>query len=263
VSLSTADWHSRFCLQAQWTADIRHYILDKTNFENADCIIEIGCGTGAIFEDLSDQLWNYNLSSQETNRLFGLDIDYGFLDFTKNQNSAIMLINGDAHTLPINNNSFDITYCHFLLLWVANPQIVLSEMVRITKPGGFIIAFAEPDYGGRIDYPHRFARIGQMQAESLHLQGADPNIGRKLPELFKNINLVDINYGVLGGQWKNEFEESEWNSEWEIIKNDLYSNLTTQEIDDLKNIDKRARLNGIRVLYIPTFYAWVQVRNKK
>jgi SAM-dependent methyltransferase len=57
----------------------------------------------------------------------------------------------DRHTLPF-QPVFDVTFCHFLLLWVSNPEKVVAEMGRVTRPGGSV-RLAEPDYGGRIDYP--------------------------------------------------------------------------------------------------------------
>ena len=79
---------------------------------------------------------------------------------------------------------FDITFCHFLLLWVRDPLQALREMKRVTRPGGSILALAEPDYDHRIDKPDELAPLGRWQAESLQRQGADPGLGGHLAELF-------------------------------------------------------------------------------
>ncbi len=41
-----------------------------------------------------------------------------------------------------------------------------EEMVRVTRPHGFVLALAEPDYGGRIDYPSELSTIGNWQIEA-------------------------------------------------------------------------------------------------
>jgi len=74
-------------------------------------------------------------------------------------------------------------------------------MARITRPGGAVLALAEPDYGGRIDYPIKLAQMGKWQIESLRLQGADPLMGRKLATIFNSAGFDSVETGVLGGQW--------------------------------------------------------------
>ena len=82
--------------------------------------------------------------------------------------------------------SFDICLCHFLLLWIANPLAALKEMRRIVKPGGWVLALAEPDYGSRIDFPPELEALGQAQSKALQSQCADVSVGRKLRGLFKD-----------------------------------------------------------------------------
>ena len=85
--------------------------------------------------------------------------------------------------------AFDITFCHFLLLWVQHPLQALSEMQRVTRPGGFVLALAEPDYDHRLDTPASLTLLGRWQAESLRRQGADPGIGARLADLFRQTGL--------------------------------------------------------------------------
>jgi hypothetical protein len=131
---------------------------------------------------------------------------------------------------------------------------------RVTKPGGAVLALAEPDYGGRIDFPPELAQIGQWQKTALQIQGADPEIGRKLAGIFSNLGLSRVETGVLGGQWTAPPSQEDWESEWSVIQADLQQTTRTpvnyESYQTLKRIDKSAWLKGERVLYVPTFYAW-------
>ncbi len=40
-------------------------------------------------------------------------------------------------------------------------------MHRVTSNNGYVVAFAEPDYGGRIDYPPEFIKIRDFQIKGL------------------------------------------------------------------------------------------------
>ena len=62
-------------------------------------------------------------------------------------------------------------------------------MVRVTHPGGFVLALAEPDYGGRIDYPTELSQIGDWQKNALKQQGANPLMGRELRSIFSHAGI--------------------------------------------------------------------------
>ena len=246
MSLSTLDWHKRFEQQARWTQDLRRYLYPRVGLSEAECILDVGCGTGALLgelKSLSDAL------------VFGMDIQRESLELAQT-NQGVLLSQGDAHHLPYPKNSFDITQCHFTLMWVSDPKEVLDEMVRVSNTGGVVIALAEPDYGGRVDYPIELEQIGEWQIESLKTQGADPFMGRKLSALFSGAGLINVETGVLGAQWTGTQSKDEVDLEWAVLESDIEK--TFRDLESLKifkEIDKTSRERGERVLYVPTFYA--------
>ena len=254
MPLTTSEWHQRFTQQTRWTSALRQYIFRQTDLINSERILEVGSGTGAVFSALQDAF-----PPEATNNSFGLDINKTFLHFSRNQLPDLFLTQGDGHQLPYHSASFDTVICHFLLLWVQNPGRILEEMVRVTRPGGYVIAFAEPDYGGRIDYPLELKEIGELQTMSLNLQGADTNLGRKLAGFFSKTNLTNIEYGILGGQWDINNLDDENQSEWAMVKDDITGMVTDARLDQLHQLDLSAQSAGERVLYIPTFYAFGQL----
>ena len=42
-------WHSRYVLQALWTAKLRQFLLNQVNARPGEQILEVGSGTGALF----------------------------------------------------------------------------------------------------------------------------------------------------------------------------------------------------------------------
>jgi ubiquinone/menaquinone biosynthesis C-methylase UbiE len=242
--LSVPDWHKRFIQQAEWTKGIRHYLFEKIHFDKTKAILDVGCGTGAILPELP-----------KNGIVHGLDIDHERLIFAQINHKNVPFICADAHQLPYRDNIFSIVLCHFLLLWVASPEQVIREMMRVGKPGGFILILAEPDYGGRIDYPDSLQKLGKIQTNSLKRQGADPNSGRKAAKWLYEAGLKDIEVGVLGGQWKAMHSHNLWESEWQILESDLETILPKGKLKKFKEIDKVAWEDGSRVLFVPTFYA--------
>lgn len=246
--LNSTEWHTRFCQQARWTQDLRRYLYQRVNIQQTQTILEVGCGTGALSEELL---------SQTRATVHGLDIDRKHLKQARYTTPRLLLTQADALRLPFSHKTFDMVLCHFLLLWVSNPQQVISEMARVSRPGGIVLALAEPDYGGRIDFPPSLELLGQWQATSLRQQGADPLIGRKLAEVFHSAGLLRVETGVLGGQWKGAPSQEEWQSEWDILTADLAQNpIWASELERLRETELEAWQKGSRVLFVPTFYAW-------
>lgn len=257
MTLSPSHWHVRFSQQARWTQDLRNFLYTRAGLFKAERVLDVGCGTGALLPEL--------ISGHQTS-VIGLDINRSSLNYAQSTNSSAALIRGDAHNLPFADGSYDLTLCHFLLLWVSNPIRVLEEMVRLTRPGGAVLAMAEPDYGGRIDYPPELERLGDLQELSLRQQGADTRLGRRLAAMFNHVGLKSIEFGVLGGQWRISPANIDWQTEWDVLISDLESispkeiGLPTQEeLEDLAIIDRHASQRGERILFVPTFYAWGKV----
>lgn len=251
MSISYQAWHDRFQFQAGWTADLRSYLFSKCGLSRSKTVLEIGCGSGVILSEIEEKYHTL---------LFGLDIDAGFLSFAKSLAPSMIPIQADGHRLPFSQGHFDLTYCHFLLLWTKNPLTVVNEMRRVTRPGGIVLALAEPDYGGRIDYPPELGVVGKWQTAALQDQGADPYIGRRLRSLFAKAGLEQIETGVLGGQWKASDRLPMEESEWSLLQSDLTNHPAFKENEDLyKEIDRKAWESGERILFVPTFYAWGSV----
>jgi ubiquinone/menaquinone biosynthesis C-methylase UbiE len=252
MPLSTSLWHQRYQQQAEWTRNIRNYIYSQISLRKADKILDVGCGTGVLESELSI------LTSSST---FGVDIDFLALKFARKKAAHSAYSVGDGLNLPYPSGVFDITLCHFLLLWITRATQSVKEMVRVTRPKGFVLALAEPDYGGRIDYPPALKELGEWQTQALIDQGANPFIGRELRSIFSKAGLVNIEVGILGGQWREANSDEEFELEWQVIQSDLASNNEfIKRAEILKETEILSRQNHQRLLFVPTFYAFGMVR---
>jgi SAM-dependent methyltransferase len=244
------NWHARYLQQAGWTSRTRSYLYEKAEFTKALRILEVGCGTGALLTEFP---------ALTTAEIHGLEISPDNARMAHRNASTARLTCGDGHFLPYPDGCFDIVFCHFLLLWVKSPSIVLKEMKRVTRPGGAVLALAEPDYSGRIDYPPDLVPLGRWQAESLLKQGADPDAGRKLKGWFVSAGIVSIESGIMAGGWSGYPSREDQEMEWSVIKSDLAGTIPPAEIQRIKSVDEKAWASGERVLFVPTFYAWGKV----
>ena len=242
------DWHERFLQQATWTRELRSYLFEQAGLSRARRVLEVGCGTGAILADLSTPA-----------AVHALDLDPARLVELGLHAPGVAPIRGDAHELPFSMGVFDITFCHFLLLWLSNPLKALGEMRRVTCPGGAILALAEPDYESRVDKPEELAPLGRWQADALRRKGADPGLGSHLADLFHQAGIRIIETGILRAAGRFMQSSAERDLEWAVLEADLAEWVPAREISKLKLLDEQAWERGERVLDVPTHFAWGRV----
>jgi len=255
AGLDPASWEARFTRQAGWTAGLRQYLYERLDLPEGGRVLDVGCGTGALLGELL---------RRGSLQVCGIDLNHDFLRRARQAGAGrpagrLSLAQADAHTLPFSASTFDLALCHFLLLWVADPARVLAAMRRAVRPGGAVLALAEPDYGGRLDYPPELAILGAGQRAALRRQGAQPELGRRLKALFLEAGLELVEAGILGAQWQFQPEPEEFASEWAVLRADLQRTLPEAELEWLQELDAAAWGRGERVLFVPTFYAWGRV----
>lgn len=245
--LSLADWHQRYRQQARWTSEIRQRFFNRAGINSEDKILEVGSGTGAILEQVAAEGYP---------ELTGIDIDRNALSYSKQQKQPFKLAQADGNRLPFSSDTFKMSLCHYLLLWTHKPEQILSEMQRVTRSGGCLIALAEPDHLARIDYPPPLDELGRLQTQALQSQGADTAMGRKIQALFTQIGLIKIETGILGGQWTAKERNRTDETEWMTLRADLSQRISKETFSQYKWADHQAWKAGYRILFIPTFYAF-------
>ena len=97
-------------------------------------LLDVGCGTGAVGRFLGDH-----------GRLVGVDFEYLALELYNEAHPEVLLASSDAQALPFADNSFDVSLCVTVLCHesIADPQVVVDELARVTKPGG-VVCIWEP-----------------------------------------------------------------------------------------------------------------------
>jgi ubiquinone/menaquinone biosynthesis C-methylase UbiE len=97
----------------------------------------------------------------------------------------------DAAALPLETGTFDTSRSERLFQHVQNPTVVLAEMVRVTKPGGWIVVFDADWSTLSIDTPEvdLERRLLRYRLEHLVTSGY---IGRQLYRLFRRQQFTEI-----------------------------------------------------------------------
>lgn len=237
--------HERYAVQALWTEELRFRLLSRIHLPPQPRVLEVGSGTGCVSSWASNQI---------NSRVLGIDIHRPALHFAQSHDSLSGYAQANGSALPFPSDAFDLVFCHFLLLWTPDPTQILNEMKRCTRAQGWLIAFAEPDYGGRIDFPLEFGLLGELQKQALEQSGAHVDRGRQLKGLLAETGLQQVQAGLLGGEWGVE-PPRDLDSEWAVLRKDLTGSLSEEQMEEMETLDRAAWREQKRILFVPTFYA--------
>ncbi len=199
--------------------------------------LDVGCGPGYVMDILGSQL-----------DIRGVDWDWDMVALGHQQDFDVLL--GDADHLPFDDDQFEVVYCSFLLMWVRDPDKVVREMVRVAKK--WVICFAEPDFGARIDHPKELEGLKNLVIEGVKGGGGDPFIGRKLQQLFTR-NGIEPELGIHQGVWGLEALRKESKGEWKWLQ--MTTGLDEDDLEGYRREWDRALTGGSLFQFNPIFYA--------
>ncbi len=105
-------------------------------------ILDAGCGTGEISSRLAERF--------PSARVLGADIVDAHLDLARERYvrlaPRLTFEHQSVFELPAPDASFDLTVCRHVLHSIPHADRVIAELVRVTRPGGYLHLIPE-DYG--------------------------------------------------------------------------------------------------------------------
>lgn len=122
------------CYYDHWN----EYLLNILPITSTGNILEIGAGVGVLTEELIKRFDN----------VLGLDISVDMLRVAlRRAVPAGKLLVGDGESLPFTDGSFDAVVCRGALHHIPSLEKVLSEISRVLKPAGYLLACETCDDG--------------------------------------------------------------------------------------------------------------------
>jgi len=173
---------------AIWPQEQR--LFERYGLPPAPRILDLGCGTGEITRRLAQRHPHASL--------VGVDILEGNLAIARRDSAELAdrveYRQGDAFALDFPDASFDLVVCRHMSQAVPDFPLVLAEITRVLRPGGWLHLLSE-DYGmlhmpvGPHD-PDRF--WNQNAVAFLSSIGCDGRIGRHSPALLETAGYLEI-----------------------------------------------------------------------
>jgi SAM-dependent methyltransferase len=154
----------RLALQDERAADLAERVRRLLSpFTGTEAALDAGCGTGALAFALAPNVLE----------VVGVDTRADYLEAGRvAAPDNVSFVEGDVTELPFNYARFDLACCHRVLHHVRRPELAVSELARVTRPGGRIFI---ADQLGSVD-PLLSMEMDRFE----HLR--DPSHQRLLPD---------------------------------------------------------------------------------
>jgi SAM-dependent methyltransferase len=182
---------ARLQRQAEELAADSEALLDRVGLRPGQSAIDLGCGPRGILDLLAGRVGS-------AGRVVGLDSDPAHVamaaEFAAGRGlSGVEIITADARNTGLPSDSFDLVHARTLLVNIPEPADAAAEMMRLARPGGWV-ASMEPDTEHALCYPPHpaFDRLRDIFTVAFRRNGADPWVGRRVPELFRRAGLDQV-----------------------------------------------------------------------
>lgn len=135
-----------------------------SRFVHGGEVLEVGCGTGLLLERLAGL----------AQRAVGVDLSPGMLE--KARERGLEVHEASVTALPFADASFDVTCAFKVLPHVPDLGAALSEMARVTRPGGILLVelYNPLSLRGLVKRLGPAGRIGERTRESAVFTRFDP-----------------------------------------------------------------------------------------
>lgn len=107
-------------------APYRGFVLEVAGLPRERSLLDVGCGVG----------WSSHGFAEAGFRTTGVDLNARAFQAT--EHTRLSLLEGSALALPFADESFDVVATHEMLEHIPEPELALSEMLRVAKPGGLV-----------------------------------------------------------------------------------------------------------------------------
>ena len=166
-------------------------LLDRVGLRPGQSVIDLGCGPRGILDMLTERV-------APAGRVVGLDADPAHAamaaEFAARRGlSGVEIITADARSTGLGTGTFDLVHARTLLINLPDPAGAAAEMLRLARPGGWVASLESDIEYARCYPPHSaFDRLCEIFTVAFRRNGADPWIGRRVQELFRQAGLENV-----------------------------------------------------------------------
>jgi len=185
----------RLMAQAESLEPPAQWLLDQVGIQAGWHAIDIGCGPLGILHLLSERVGSGGA-------VVGLEREAHFAAMARNEIvrrnlGNVTVLQADVLEGGLQEGSFDFAHERLVMINMLHPDIFLSKLVGLVRPGG-VVAVEESDNALWLCQPSHpsWDRLLEVFHATARASGANLFIGRCLPALLRAAGLEGLQYKV-------------------------------------------------------------------
>jgi ubiquinone/menaquinone biosynthesis C-methylase UbiE len=150
-------------------------------------VLDAGTGTGEDAQEMAKLV-------APGGQVVGLDLSQTMINEARlrvqDPSLPLRFVQGDIQHLPFENATFDCCYADRIFIHIPDPQLALSELVRVTRPGGKLL-IVKGDHETQVldtPYPDVTRRFFRFRNDGMR----QPDIAHRLYALFRDAGLWNV-----------------------------------------------------------------------
>lgn len=116
----------------RYSRPLSHKFLETVPLKKGDRVLDLGCGPGALTAPLVEMLGAGSVA--------GVDPSPPFIEAYQQRFPGVTAKVGSGEAIPFEDQSFDAVMSQLVIHFMNDVDAAGREMVRVTKPGGWIAA---------------------------------------------------------------------------------------------------------------------------
>jgi ubiquinone/menaquinone biosynthesis C-methylase UbiE len=193
--------------------------------------LDVGCSSGAATIELADLCAPGEVTGVDISQSHLLEAEQAAND--RRTNNAIF-VHGNIYSLPFDDNGFDFVWVRFLLEYLKEPLVAISEAKRVARPGGLVVC-ADLDGNCLFHYPispRLEAGLNKVMTKLSEI-GFDPWVGRKLYHYYRVVGFSQVSaqvftHHLIAGE-PCERERNNWHAKIDTLHAKLAESFSKQE----------------------------------
>ena len=195
-----ADAYDRF--MGRYSRLLSPQMADLAGVAAGQRALDVGCGPGALTAELVMRLGPQAVAA--------VDPSKPFVAAAQDRHPGVDVRQAAAEDLPFPDGGFDAALAQLVVHFMADPVAGLTEMRRVTKAGGVVVACVWDHAGGK-GPPGAFWRAAHELDPGLHDEGDLPGAREgHLAQLFTDAGFTDVESTSLIAELEHATFEDWW-----------------------------------------------------
>jgi SAM-dependent methyltransferase len=195
-----ADRYDRF--MGTYARPLAPRFADFAGVSAGQRVLDVGCGPGALTAELLRKL--------DTDAVAAIEPSEPFVEAARQRNPGVDIRQAAAEDIPFGDDEFDAALAQLVVHFMADPVKGISEMARVTRPGGTVAACVWDHAGGIGPLSPFWNAVHRVDPDAPDESGMAGAREGHLAELFHQAGIGDVEDTALVVRVEHASFESWW-----------------------------------------------------